>query len=578
MSSRSDALYLSATLDVEEFLGIPLQGDIRIPPEASPKQFAAYTLLHSLLKKWNDRSVRADQVALVKFLTANERCKNWCLDFGNLRDELLFNEVRQVLYEFFHPDGQMLFDSFEDILERAYTGPGSSIGSVGHFSYYAKMFNSNISSTSINLYMMYRSYISKRPNLLEAELKRCEDFGLCCIASGSRISFAPKTVRESRLICTEPLLNSYFQLGLGVLLTERLKSFFGIDLSSQPKVNQQLAQVGSTTGRFSTIDLSSASDCISLSLCSKLLPSWVFDTLMEIRSPSTLVGGDAVRLEMMSTMGNGFTFPLQTVIFSALIFAVYRSKGILPVRCDRPLDTNFGCFGDDLIVRDDTFHSVIGLLELLGFIPNTEKTFNDGPFRESCGADWHSGHSVRGVYIKRLDSPQDICVAINLLNDWTARTGIPLTRAVSYLMGLAPQGGFPMVPFHENNDAGVRVPSLLTPLVRRDLNHSIIYRRFQVVPIKIRVLEGSVHAPRGMKVLKYNPLGLYFAFLYGEIRGSSKGPFGFIGIRQLGTSRYKPKRACTPYWDYMPRGSRSCGSLLSWVRWETALLVNTSTP
>jgi hypothetical protein len=534
-------------------------------PGASYKQVAAEGLMRSLLKKWTyENTSKADRSAKEKFLTFNKKCKDWSLRLEWWKDDLLLEYFLKEVDNFLHPGGRMLFDSYYYILEAGRTGPGSSLVANGQ-SMYAKLFSSPLSATSEDLYLMYSAYIRLFPEWANAENIRYANYGSPVYVNSSRSSFVPKSEDISRMICTEPNLNMFFQLGLGNLIEERLSKFFNLNLSTQPFINQQLARSGSVDGQYSTIDLSSASDSISLALCRRIFPDWFFKTLMELRSPNTILDRDTVCLDMVSTMGNGFTFPLQTFIFSCLIRAAYRSCGL---HVDDKGTKNWGCFGDDLIVNKRAYYSVIRLLGLLGFEVNSSKTFPEGHFKESCGADWFLGQPCRGVYIRRLTTPQDIFVAINLLNDWTASTGIPVQTGIHYLLsGLSKKEKSFLVPFDENNDAGIRVPSLLLPETPVDPNGSYIYRVFRAVPKVIRIGDGTIHVPAKHKRLIYNPSGLLIAYLRGEVKS------GMITVRQSRTL-YRSKRRCTPFWDYLPAGTSLNGCEVDWMRWETALLSN----
>jgi hypothetical protein len=534
-------------------------------PGASYKQVAAEGLIRSLLKKWTyENTSKADTNAKEKFLTFNKKCKDWSLRLEWWKDDLLFEYFLNEVDDFLHPGGRMLFDSYYYILEAGRTGPGSSLAANGQ-SMYAKLFSSPLSATSESLYLMYSAYIRLFPEWANAENIRYAHYGSPVYVNSSRSSFVPKSQDISRMICTEPNLNMFFQLGLGNLIEERMKRSFNIDLSTQPFINQQLARRGSIDGQFSTIDLSSASDSISLALCRRVFPDWFYKTLLELRSPNTILDRDSVRLDMVSTMGNGFTFPLQTAIFSCLIRAAYRSCGL---HVDDKGTKNWGCFGDDLIVDKRAYHSVTRLLSILGFEVNSSKTFPEGHFKESCGADWFLGQPCRGVYIRRLTTPQDIFVAINLLNDWSSSTGIPLQTGIHYLVsGLSKKEKSFLVPFDENNDAGIRVPSLLLPATTVDPNGSYLYRVFRAVPKVIRIGDGTIHVPVKHKKLIYNPSGLLIAYLRGEVKS------GMITVRQSRTL-YRSKRRCTPFWDYLPAGTSLNGCEVDWMRWETALLSN----
>lgn len=202
----------------------------------------------------------------------------------------------------------------------------------------------------------------------------------------NKITMVPKTATVHRTIAIEPLLNSFVQKGVDNFLRGRLLRR-GIDLSDQTK-NQRLARLGSLGGfdPLVTIDLSSASDSISVEVAKLLLPPSWFSFLNAIRSPSfRFEGGSSIRYEKFCSMGNGFCFPLETLIFASIVHSVYEETGY----------STYAVYGDDIIVHQGAALLIIEILNYLGFRTNNDKTFLFGPFRESCGADWFSGVNVR---------------------------------------------------------------------------------------------------------------------------------------------------------------------------------------
>jgi len=212
----------------------------------------------------------------------------------------------------------------------------------------------------------------------------------------NKITFVPKTAKTERTIAVEPLLNGFLQLGVDALLRQKLKRV-GIDLSDQ-SLNQALARRGSLDDNdpWVTIDLSAASDSISTELCRFLLPPEWFAFLNQLRCHSYAIDGVKSPYQKFVTMGNGFCFPLETLIFASLCQA---SSTLAGTGYD-----GFLVYGDDLIVRQSLAPVLLRLLGVCGFKPNLAKTFLKGPFRESCGADWYSMDDVRPI---TLDYPLD---------------------------------------------------------------------------------------------------------------------------------------------------------------------------
>jgi hypothetical protein len=215
------------------------------------------------------------------------------------------------------------------------------------------------------------------------------------VVDGNRITFVPKDAQKERTIAIEPTLNLYLQLGVDGYIRKRLKRF-GVDLDSQVK-NQELARRGSMPNneeRFVTIDLSAASDSVSLKVCELLLPKDWVTYLMDLRSPRGQLGEMvSVEYEKISSMGNGYTFALESAIFAALIYAVMKADG-------GSFDRNkFAVFGDDLIVPQKYYYKLVEALRLSGFRINLDKTFVYGDVRESCGTDWFQGHPLRPIFL-----------------------------------------------------------------------------------------------------------------------------------------------------------------------------------
>ncbi|DAD51063.1 RNA-directed RNA polymerase [ssRNA phage SRR7976299_8] len=221
-----------------------------------------------------------------------------------------------------------------------------------------------------------------------------------------RLEFVPKTCKTHRAVVTEPVLNGLVQLAQGDDLAVRLRRA-GVDIRDQ-SLNQRLAERGSRDGDLATIDLKSASDTVALELVYHLLPLDWAHYLSRSRTGTILVRGESVKLEKFSSMGNGYTFPLETLIFWGLASAV----------CDGEI---VSVYGDDIIVPSARFDEVVELLKTVGFIPNEKKSYAKGPFRESCGRDYYKGTDVRPYFQKKWVSPASLFV----LHNFYVRRGLP---------------------------------------------------------------------------------------------------------------------------------------------------------
>lgn len=140
-----------------------------------------------------------------------------------------------------------------------------------------------------------------------------------------------------------------------------------------------------------------ASDTVSRELVYMLFPVDFACLVDDLASSETeLEGVPQPKLEKISSMGNGFTFELETLIFWALATSVCDFLGVD--------STDVSVYGDDIIVPTETVSSLLETLEFLGFRMNQEKSFWSGKFRESCGKDYYFGIDVRPYFQKSVMS------------------------------------------------------------------------------------------------------------------------------------------------------------------------------
>lgn len=208
----------------------------------------------------------------------------------------------------------------------------------------------------------------------------------------------PKDGTKFRGCAKEASIAIVYQLGAGAVLKKRLLRI-GINLKTSKPYHMKRAQQASRTGEDATIDMSNASDTVARVLVQLIVRSDWFELLDSLRATHTWIDGKWVRLEKFSSMGNGFTFELETIVFATLARTVVRLEGGDPGRV--------ACYGDDLIVPAEHYLAVMSALRFFGFTPNVKKTFGEGPFRESCGGDYFEGVPVRAHYLEEVpDEPQ----------------------------------------------------------------------------------------------------------------------------------------------------------------------------
>lgn len=550
MSICSHVLYLALTQDLQRYL--PNTKEIWSPPNLATiplvavqgtKSTAALALVRSIFKKFEDTadSKSCDAKALDMFMTMNNRCQEFDFDLWSLPEELVqvFTWAKTYIDRWMSVGPESLFDPANWLADCDF-GPGASVKATGG-SFYHKVGCSPLTMTDEVLYSIYLESMRGCPTWFKAEKLRRDTFGRPMLVSGSNLCFVPKNTEISRTICTEPSLNMFVQKGLGSLLERTLSRSLGFDLRVQQFRNKRLAQIGSRNGALSTIDLSSASDTISLAIVRYLFPPHVVSWLEAVRSPcTTLPDGRVIELHMISSMGNGFTFPLQTMIFSAIALGVYKVCGAEFSAPTSTFDGNLGVFGDDIVILTSCFDVMCRALNAAGFIVNQSKSFSSGLFRESCGGDYFDGRNVRGVYCKTLQTTHARYSLINRLNVWSANHGIPLTRCIETLLRSV---RFIPVPAWESDIAGIKVPLELAN-VKRNRNGSFVYRRLRTRTMGFDVSDVENSGIQKQFRVIHNPDAILLSAVKGTLRGGS------LSIR-LDVVRPFYKFGIAPCWDYI---------------------------
>lgn len=276
------------------------------------------------------------------------------------------------------------------------------------------------------------------------ELLRQELVNKCQWVHYNNIAFAPKNALTDRTIGMEPTGNMLVQLAVGEYLQLRLLSA-GVSLQVGQTVNQMRARQGSLAfgNPDVTLDIKNASGTFSRALAAYLMDDspW-YSFLDAIRSKkwqlkSGLPGQEEPieeTYECFVSMGNGYCFPLESLVFLACVRAAERRNG-------SPFTGIV--YGDDIICKQSDALTLIEILSSCGFQTNRDKSFVTGSFRESCGADYYEGTNVRPLFLSNRNV--SVPVADNIatwywlypyIND-TRRRGLNTLR--SALLQLVPE-------------------------------------------------------------------------------------------------------------------------------------------
>lgn len=259
--------------------------------------------------------------------------------------------------------------------------------------------------------------------------------------SSNSVVVVPKNWKTGRTIAKEPTHSVPFQLALDRFLKQKLLRW-GVDLRDQTK-NQTYAERGSRDGSFATIDLEGASDSLSLAAVDWLLPpDWraLLGAFRSLRFKAKDTSGEYAKF---SSMGNGVTFSLESLIFAACCRAVGAR--------------DFCVYGDDIIVASPFVPALLKLLAFLGFRVNETKSYvnPDSRFRESCGFDAYEGRRVTPFYLREVPKSRDksgICHAINGILSCGA--GEMATRLARRIIS---ENKLQLVPYNSDTRSGVFV-------------------------------------------------------------------------------------------------------------------------
>lgn len=214
--------------------------------------------------------------------------------------------------------------------------------------------------------------------------------GVSAEEPSARVVTVAKDSRGPRVISCEPKEFQWVQQGIMDALVKWIERHpitrNHVRFTNQD-VNGKLALQGSLDGSWATLDLSEASDRVSLEYVEKVFPETVRPYVLACRSLSTkLPGGEVVILKKFAPMGSACCFP----ILAMTCFARLRAVGIHACHV----------YGDDVIVPQAQAHLAITALEAIGLKVNMGKSCMSGLFRESCGVDAYRGYNVTPLRIK----------------------------------------------------------------------------------------------------------------------------------------------------------------------------------
>jgi hypothetical protein len=211
-----------------------------------------------------------------------------------------------------------------------------------------------------------------------------------------RLIAVPKNFKTARVIAPEDVYRQALARRYFVIADRYLPDQVRLHDQTQ---NQSYALQGSRDGSICTIDLSSASDCVTPTLLAELLPGRFLRILKNVLPTHYLYNDRVYLLHSAATMGNSMTFWIESVVFLGIAEAATEF-----VSAFQPVHGPISVYGDDIIAPSVAAETLIDWLEALDFRVNVDKSFYDPEhrYRESCGEEYFEGVNVSSLYFPRF--------------------------------------------------------------------------------------------------------------------------------------------------------------------------------
>jgi hypothetical protein len=228
----------------------------------------------------------------------------------------------------------------------------------------------------------------------------------------AKVLAVPKSYKASRIIAMDDTYRNAISLQIEEIFRncDRNAKYPQIDLERQ-EINQEYAYEGSVFGNIATLDASHASDLQSKTLFIDVFPLEYTRRVASLLPDHYEVNGSVRMMQMASTSGHALTFRHETIVYKAIAAAAIRFlSGLCPdlvfqKTCMDPSGEEVGfshAYGDDTEVATEAYDTVLFFFSTLGLIINQDKSYADGPYRESCGKEYMDGKDFTSVYYPRF--------------------------------------------------------------------------------------------------------------------------------------------------------------------------------
>jgi len=444
----------------------------------SPRQHWVHSQALAAVKKLVDPGIDRWSLTKEKWFKTEERSRKLNQKFQALHNR----RVRGVkplpfpreLYRFYEGLLHVLGEAppIDDILEEAHYGPGSTISIRGREVHYARKLEAeecvpsavDLAARSLLHDKAVWAHIGLDPTYSHVESAQegfvrvmRERLQAKCVVH-DRLMFIHKNIDSLRSIGAQPTCSGMLQLGVHSVVAPMLKTI-GVDLADQ-SWNQEMAKRGSlaweSENPICTLDKTDASNLQVKNLIVFLYPPAWAKLLMRIRTPGYEAppefGGGTFDYEMYAGMGNGTTFVVETLTFWA---AAYATSEYATVE-EFVKSKEFAVYGDDVALPRSHATRYMRFAQFLGFRFNMKKTFLDGPFRESCGADFYAGVAVRPATVDSETGILTMQDLIGIHNTLADNRTFSMEKACGRIVRLFKERMYPLVPTDPAGNLGFR--------------------------------------------------------------------------------------------------------------------------
>jgi hypothetical protein len=363
----------------------------------SPYRFKQHAQLNNFLKKF-----RFEQDAFTDDELSEKTVTSFIAEQHRLHEPLPLRITGKAVLGRARQIAQSILGDFseEEVVDNVQFGKKSSIGCPLRDAYIDhKLIDGEALTGTVETTKYFRQQVLPGDHVLKRIMKHHDFDALKEQLEYNHLKLVevPKTWKSYRLITPLTLLGLFYSYGIGRVVQMRLKEF-GLDIQRLQNRHRRLVRLFTDDQdkkhylKYATADLSAASDSITSELLNRILPRRWYTALKKTFVRKLILSDDrSISSASVLPMGNGATFPVETLVFYCIIRAIGDLLGVKGI---------YSVYGDDLIYPSRIHEYVVEIFPQLHLRLNLDKTFVKFPFRESCGADFYRGHDVRPYYLK----------------------------------------------------------------------------------------------------------------------------------------------------------------------------------